>query len=184
MSNLSRKSKSELIDEKLMGLEINDGDKNYGIICRIDQVNDSFKVYTNLGYSFNAGLILNLVALSNLYEKAAESAENNTDDNVQHLPPAYFDNAKLSRKIMSRPKPMAHSKQLRSNGSINNVAQVSKDESIAITSHISNAESFPEDISYNNAKRKTGLTIDEICEREGISVNEYFESRKDNGNER
>lgn len=183
MSNDSGKSKAELIDEKLMGLEIEDGEKNYGVICRIDQVNNDFKVYTTLGYSFNAGLILNLVALVNLHNKAATQAEENDDPNVEYLQPAYFDNAKLSNKIMSRPKPMAHTKLLRSNGSVNNDAQISKDETINITSHISNAESFVEDAQYNAQKKKTGLTIDEICEREGISVNEYFASRKDEGNE-
>jgi hypothetical protein len=177
------KSKAELIDEKLMGLEIEDGEKNYGIICRIDEINNDFKVYTTLGYSFNAGLILNLVALVNLHNKAAAKAEENDDPNVEYLQPAYFDNAKLSNKIMSRPKPMAHSKVLRSNGSVNNTAQVSKDEAISITSHTSNADAFPEDTSYNATKNKTGLTIDEICEREGISVNEYFESRKGKENE-
>lgn len=183
MSNLQNKSNNESIDEKLMGLEINDGSKNYGVICRIDKVNNSFKVYTTLGHSFNAGLILNLLAISNLYDETEQKAKNNTNDKVKHLAPAYIENAKLSRKIMSRPKPMAHSKELRSNGNINNVAQVSKDESIVITSYISNADSFPEDIPYNKVKAKTGLTIDEICEREGISVNEYFENRKGNNNE-
>jgi hypothetical protein len=183
MNDNSKKSLSKSIDEKLMGLEINDGDKNYGIICRIDQVNSSFKVYTNLGYTFNAGLILNLVALHNLYEKSAQKAEENEDDNVEYLPPAYFDNAKLSNKIMSRPKPMAHSKQLRSNGSINNDAKIPNEDVINITSHTSSPISFPEDISYNVRKNKNGLTIDEICEREGISVNEYFENQKGDSNE-
>jgi hypothetical protein len=177
------KSRAELIDEKLMGLEINDGDKDYGIICRIDQINNDFKVYTNLGYSFNAGLILNLVALANLYEKAEEKAKNETDENVTHLSPAYFENAILSNKIMSRPKPMAHSMPLRSNGSINTTAKVSKDEEINITSYTSKRQTFPEDISYNATKHKNGVTIDEICERNGISVNEYIESRKEEGTE-
>lgn len=177
----SEKSKAELIDEKLMGLEIEDGDKNYGIICRITQTNNDFKVYTTLGYSFNAGLILNLVALVNLHEKAAQKAENNDDPNVEYLAPAFIENARLSNKIMSRPKPMAHAKELRSNGSINNTAQVSKDETIVITSHTSKRQSFVEDISYNATKNKTGLTIDEICERNGISVNEYFENKKEGG---
>lgn len=178
----SKKSKAELIDEKLMGLEIEDGDKNYGIICRITQTNNDFKVYTTLGYSFNAGLILNLVALVNLHEKAAQKAESNDDPNVEYLAPAFIENARLSNKIMSRPKPMAHAKELRSNGSMNNTAKVSKDEEIVITSYTSKRQSFVEDISYNATKNKTGLTIDEICERNGISVNEYFESRKETNN--
>lgn len=178
----SEKSKAELIDEKLMGLEIEDGDKNYGIICRITQTNNDFKVYTTLGYSFNAGLILNLVALVNLHEKAAQKAESNDDPNVEYLAPAFIENARLSNKIMSRPKPMAHAKELRSNGSMNNTAKVSKDEEIFITSYTSKRQSFVEDISYNATKNKTGLTIDEICERNGISVNEYFESRKETNN--
>lgn len=149
----SKKSKAELIDEKLMGLEINDGDKDYGIICRIDQINNDFKVYTNLGYSFNAGLILNLVALANLYEKAAEKAENETDENVTHLSPAYFENASISNKVMSRPKPMAHSKQLRSNGSINTNAVID-DEVINITSHVSGKTSFPEENEYKQQNRR------------------------------
>lgn len=178
----SKKSKAELIDEKLMGLEIEDGDKNYGIICRITQTNNDFKVYTTLGYSFNAGLILNLVALVNLHEKAAQKAESNDDPNVEYLAPAFIENARLSNKIMSRPKPMAHAKELRSNGSMNNTAKVSKDEEIVITSYTSKRQSFVEDISYNATKNKTGLTIDEICERNGISVNEYFETRKETNN--
>ena len=142
-----KKSKAQIIDEKLMGLEINDGDKDYGIICRIVETNNDFKVYTNLGYSFNAGLILNLVALANLYEKAAEKAANETDEKVTHLSPAYFENAAISNKVMSRPKPMAHSKQLRSNGSINNNADIDGDI-INITSHVSNRENFPEENEY------------------------------------
>jgi hypothetical protein len=176
------KSKSELIDEKLMGLEIKDNDNDYGIICRIVQVNNDFKVYTTLGHSFNAGLILNLLALANLHEKAAQKAQDNDDPNVEYLAPAFIENARLSNKIMSRPKPMAHSKELRSNGSVNNTAKVSKDEEIVITSHTSKRQSFVEDISYNATKNRTGLTIDEICEREGISVYEYFESRKESNN--
>lgn len=183
MDNNLGKSKAELIDEKLMGLEIEDNDKNYGVICRIVETNNNFKVYTTLGYSFNAGLILNLLALVNHHNDAAEKAANNDDPNVQYLPPAYFDNAKLSNKIMSRPKPMAHSKVLRSNGSVNNTAKVNNSEEVNISSHTSNADSFPEDISYNYAKRKKGLTIDEICEREGISVNEYFASRNKGDND-
>jgi hypothetical protein len=79
---------------------------------------------------------------------------------------------------------MAHSKELRSNGSINNTAKVSKDEEIVITSYTSKRQSFVEDISYNATKHKTGLTIDEICERNDISVNEYFETRKEESNEK
>jgi hypothetical protein len=138
------KSRAELIDEKLMGLEINDGDKDYGIICRITQVNNDFKVYTNLGYSFNAGLILNLVALANLYEKAEEKAKNETNENITHLAPAYFENAILSNKIMSRPKPMAHSERLRSNGSINTEAVIGE-ETINITSYVSPKTNFAEE---------------------------------------
>lgn len=178
MSEINSKSKAELIDEKLMGLEINDGDKDYGIICRIVETNNNFKVYTTLGYSFNAGLILNLVALANLHEKAAEKAESNDNPNVEFLAPAYFDNAKLSNKIMSRPKPMAHTKSLRSNGSINNTAKVGNDEEIIITSHTSNNESFPEENTFRYTRNKKNLTIDEICERNGISVNEYFANKK------
>jgi hypothetical protein len=177
MVKKSAKEIAESIDEKLMGLEINSGDKNYGIICEIRESNGSFKVYTNLGFSFNAGLILNLVSLANLHARAAEKAADTINPNIKYLPPAYLDNAKLSRKIMSKSKPMAHSKELRSNGSISNTAKVSKDENIVITSYTSKAQSFPEDIYYNAVKNKTGLTIDEICEREGISVNEYFQSR-------
>jgi hypothetical protein len=144
MTSEIQKSKSELIDEKLMGLEINDGDKDYGIICRITQTNDYFTVYTNLGYSFNAGLILNLVALANLYEEAAEKAENEVNENVTHLAPAYFENAVISNKVMSRPKPMAHSKQLRSNGSINTKAVIGE-ETVNITSYVSPRTNFAEE---------------------------------------
>lgn len=145
MSKSSDKSKYELIDEKLMGLEINDGDKDYGVIVRITQTNGDFKVYTNLGYSFNAGLILNLLALSNLHAKAAAKSENETDDKVTHLPPAYTNNARISSdKIVAKPRPKAHSKQMRMNGTINNTAKVN-DEEINITSYVSSGDSFPEE---------------------------------------
>lgn len=145
MSESNSKSKAELIDEKLMGLEINDGDKDYGVVVRIVQTNGDFKVYTNLGYSFNAGLILNLLALSNLHERAASNAENEADDNVTHLPPAYKSNARISSdKVVAKPRPKAHSKQMRMNGTINNTAQIN-DEEINITSYVSSGDSFPEE---------------------------------------
>lgn len=150
MSEQIKKSRAELIDEKLMGLEIKDGDKDYGIIVRITQTNGDFKVYTNLGHSFNAGLILNLIALTNLYEKAATKAANETDDKVTHLAPAYFENARISSdKIVSTPKPKAHSKQMRMNGTINNTAKVN-DEEINITSYVSSGDSFPEESKKEN----------------------------------
>lgn len=178
MSNTNGKSKSEIIDEKLMGLEINDGDKDYGVICRIEQINSDFKVYTTLGYSFNAGLILNLIAMSNLYDKANTKAEENEDENVEYLPPAIIHNARLSNKIMSKPKPMAHTKTLRSNGSIDNNAHVGNNETISIISHTSNAEPFPEESSYSKEVKKKNLTIDEVCELNGITVEQYIEMRK------
>jgi hypothetical protein len=145
MSESNGKSKAELIDEKLMGLEIIDGDNDYGVIVRITQTNGEFKVYTNLGHSFNAGLILNLLALSNLHERAAEKAANNEDDNVTYLSPAYRENARISSdKVVSKPRPMAHSKQMRMNGTINNTAKFN-DEEINITSYVSSGESFPEE---------------------------------------
>lgn len=153
---MREKSKQEIaqsIDEKLMNLEINDGDKSYGIICEIRETNGSFKVYTNLGYSFNAGLILNLVALANLHDEAARKAEENTDPNVKYLPPAFIENARLSRKIMSNPKPMAHSKRLRSNGSINNEAKID-DEVINITSNVSDKQNFAEENEYKSQNKR------------------------------
>ena len=160
MEDLSNKSNkktpkeiADSIDEKLMNLEINDGDISYGIVCEIRETNGSFKVYTNLGYSFNAGLILNLIALSNLNEKAEQKAAENTDENIQYLAPAFIDNQRLSNKVMSRPKPMAHSKQLRSNGSINNNAVIG-DEVINITSHVSGKVSFPEENEYKQQNRR------------------------------
>lgn len=145
MTDKVTKSKAELIDEKLMGLEIKDNDNDYGIIVRITQTNNDFKVYTNLGYSFNAGLILNLLALANLHERAANSANNEADDNVQHLPPAYTNNARISSdKIVSKPRPKAHAKRMRMNGTINNSVNVN-DEEIDITTYLSSGDAFPEE---------------------------------------
>lgn len=155
MSNDSGKSKAELIDEKLMGLEINDGDNCYGVICRIDQINNDFKVYTNLGYSFNAGLILNLVALSNLYEKAATKAEENDDPNVEYLAPAFIHNAIVSNKVMNKTRPKAHSKQMRMNGTVNNTASIDGDE-VNITSHVSPKENFLTREQIRENKKRSG----------------------------
>lgn len=153
MSDKSSKSKAELIDEKLMGLEINDGDKTYGVIVRIDQINNDFKVYTNLGYSFNAGLILNLVAIANLEQRAAEKAEQNDDENVEYLPPAFIDNAIVSNKIMNKPRPMAHSKQMRMNGTISNTADVG-DDKVDITTYTSPKQKFQTKEQIQETKRR------------------------------
>lgn len=152
MSDKSRKSKAELIDEKLMGLEINDGDKSYGVIVRIDQINNDFKVYTNLGHSFNAGLILNLVAVSNLEQRAAERAEQNDDENVEYLPPAFIDNAIISNKIMNKARPMAHSKQMRMNGTISNTANIDGDK-VDITTYTSPNQKFQTKEQIQETKR-------------------------------
>lgn len=139
MSESISKSKAELIDEKLMGLEITDNDKEYGVICRIVQTNGDFTVYTTLGFSFNAGLILNLVAAANRNDKAAAKSESNSDPKVEFLPPQ---NVFTNTQVRSRPK--AHSKPMRMNGTINNTAKID-DQEINITTYVSSGDSFPEE---------------------------------------
>jgi hypothetical protein len=63
--------------------------------------------------------------------------------------------------------------------SITNVANVSKDESINISSTVTSAGAFPEDFVPPKGKTNpNGLTIDEILERANLSTNEYFANKK------
>lgn len=142
MNQSNQQSKIDYIDEKLMGLEIIDSDNDYGIVCRIDQVNSDFVCYTTRGYKFNAGLLLNLVAAVNRMEDAANKAESNTDPNIEYLAP---ENTFANTQVRSRPK--AHSKQMSMNGRVNNTAEIG-DEKINITSTVSSSEKFAEE-SYN-----------------------------------
>lgn len=139
MSYNSNKDSYEYISEKLMGLEIEDNDKDYGIVIEIRQIDNNFKVYTNLGYSFDAGLIMNLVAISNLSQRKSD------DENVTTIPMAYIQNARISNKIITHKRTyQPHTKQMRMTGRVNNIAKVG-DEEINITNHISSNEQFPEE---------------------------------------
>jgi hypothetical protein len=63
--------------------------------------------------------------------------------------------------------------------SITDVANVSKDESINISSTVTSAGAFPEDFVPPKGKTNpNGLTIDEILERANLSTNEYFANKK------
>lgn len=146
MNEQSGKSKADLIDEKLMGLEINDGGKSYGIVCEITLCNGNYTVHTNLGYKFNAGLILNLVAAANRAAKAAAKAEANTDPNVEILmPESNFTNTLVTKRHK------AHSKTMRMHAPVDTVAKING-ERIDITSNVTSVNAFPEEYRDNPVK--------------------------------
>lgn len=144
-SNVNPKSKVDLICDQLMGLEVTDDDNDYGTICRIDIVNENgcewYKVYTNLGHTFNAGVILQALSLANLYQEAEDNADR--DDNVTVLPVGFPDGTRYSNSVFGpRRKRIT---QVISSQAISNKACVGDNEYIDITSHVSSSSSFPEE---------------------------------------
>jgi len=134
------KSKAELIDDKLMGLEIEDEDNDYGVVCRIEQVDSNFICYTTKGFQFNAGLLLNLVAAVNRMTKAQDQRNSNNDPNIEILDP---ENNFSNTQVRARPK--AHSKSAQMTGRIDTIARINN-ESINITTTVTSNDSFPERI--------------------------------------
>lgn len=69
-------------------------------------------------------------------------------------------------------------------GQIHTAAKVSNDESIDITSTVTSAGAFPEEFVLPKGKTNpNGLTIDEILERANLTVNEYFNNKKEEQDE-
>lgn len=137
--NESAKSKAELIDEKLMGLAVMDGDEDYGIVCRIERVNSDYFCYTTTGHKFYAGLLLNLVAAISRMEKAVEKA--NSIDDPNHS--IYEPQINRQNTLVTR-RHKAHSKQMRMHSQVDTFAKFD-DGSIDITTYVSSGEAFEED---------------------------------------
>lgn len=145
--NAVPKSKYDVICERLIGIEISDDDNDYGIVVRIDSIQDNgcewFQVYTNLGHTFNAGIILEAMSMANLFSEVESNADR--DDNVTVLPVGYPDGSRYSKSVFGPRK--KHIANAIASECVNtmNLAQVSDDEVINITSHLCSTNSFPEE---------------------------------------
>lgn len=156
--NQNLKSKYDLIVDQLMGLEISDGDDDYGYVIDVVQVMTGcetyYKVITNLGKTFNANIILHALRQMRMNEQVANA--DNLDDNVEVLPVGYPDGTAYSNAVFGprrKRNPMPIMSQ-----AINNNANVGDNQFINITSHVSSGDSFPEE----------NRTIDQILTPEEI----------------
>ena len=157
MSNLNHdpeqklKSKYDLIADQLIGIEISDNDIDYGYICKVITVVTNretyYKCVTNLGKTFNANKILNMIAINNNNNKG--KTDEDSDDKVTVLPIGYPDGTEYAKRF-SGPHKM-HIAIPYVTEAINNRATVSnsnsneKSEVISITSHSTSDNAFPEE---------------------------------------
>jgi len=142
--NANSKSKYNVICDKLIGIDISDDDNEYGIVIRVDAMLDNgcewYQVYTNLGYTFNAGIILNALSLANLTEQVIS----NDDENVKVLPVGYPDGSRYSKSSFGPRR--KHTASAIASECINtmNIAKIGN-EVINITSHLTSSNEFPEE---------------------------------------
>lgn len=142
--NANSKSKYDVICDKLIGIDISDDDNEYGIVVRVDAMLDNgcewYQVYTNLGHTFNAGIILHALSMANLVEQSVS----NDDDTVTVLPVGYPDGSRYSKSVFGPRK--KHIANAVASDCVNtmNIAQIG-DEVINITSHLTSSNQFPEE---------------------------------------
>lgn len=142
--NANSKSKYDVICDKLIGIEISDDDNDFGIVVRVDSMLDNgcewYQVYTNLGHTFNAGIILHALSMANLVEQAVS----NDDDNVTVLPVGYPDGSRYSKSVFGPRKKHIANAVGSDCANTMNIAKIG-DEVINITSHLTSSNQFPEE---------------------------------------
>ena len=158
----------------MIGTRLSNGVKDYGKIVEyveiVENMGVRFVFITDTGRKIDSGSAMRFM--------------NNYRRKLNNAPAIVYPDG--TDKVLRNRQMRVRRSGMRSltSGTIHKAADVGNGDSVNISSVVTSAGAFPEDyVSPSVAKQSKNLTIDQICEREGISVNEYFENRKNDENE-
>jgi hypothetical protein len=159
----------------MLGVHLSNGVKDFGKIVDYIKITENLSIryvfVTDTGRKIDSGSAMRFI--------------NNYRRQLENRPAIVYPDGTdtvLRRRKMRVRRSGSHSV---TGSSIANVADIGNGETINISSTVTSAGAFPEEMNLPKGKSNpNGLTIDEILEKSGITVNEYFASRNnetDNG---
>jgi hypothetical protein len=152
----------------MIGTRLSNGVKDYGKIVEyieiVENMGVRFVFITDSGRKIDSGSAMRFM---NAYRRKLRNA-----------PAIVYPDG--TEKVLRNRQMRVRRSGMRSltSGTIEKSATFGKDESIDITSTVTSAGAFPEEYtSPLPRKNPNALTIDEVCEKAGITVNEYFDAK-------